>query len=229
MIPGVCPDCGCARPLSDYLADADARAALAAALECPAPLARLIPPYLALHAPAGRRVQMGKLARTIRELADLVQAGTVTRARETLPAPLAAWQRGLEEVLAARDAGTLSLPLSGHGYLCEVVHRQARAAGARSARETAPNHPSHRPFDAAPGQTEADIRADKARALSDYRSTERLLRDAAGPARLALGAQLAAQRRRLAALGIALPAAAGESADTDPAPDTATEDPADDC
>jgi len=146
MIPGACPDCGGKRPLPDYLADADTRAALAAALSLPAPLARLIVSYLDLHSPPGRAVHMPKLRRLLQELTDLISAGSVTRSHETRPAPLAAWQHGLEQLIAQRDAGTLSLPLKGHGYLCEIVHRHAGHHASRQQASTKPLHPSHRPF-----------------------------------------------------------------------------------
>jgi len=240
MIPGTCPDCGAKRPLPDYLEDVAARQALAElARLVPRPLGELVVEYLGLHAPPGKRVQMRKLARLLHDLAELLTAGTVTRGRETLPAPLAAWERGLQEVLANRDAGSLSVPLSGHGYLCEIVHRQQRTAGARSARATAPTHPSHRPFQ--PGAVGAGSpalssddqaaaqRCDKDQALSNYRSTARLLESASGVAAIALRAQLEAARRRLAALGIEMPIvdSAGEPAPTKPAPTKPDEDAAD--
>jgi hypothetical protein len=211
MIPGVCPDCGAARPLPDYLADAEARAALAEALRLlDAELGRLVVHYLALHAPAGRRIRLSKLRRLIGEVGELLRAGTVTRGGETLPAPLPAWRAGIEQVLANRDAGTLSLPLEGHGYLTEIVHRQQRTAGQRSARETRPTHASQRPFPPEPdaAAAPADGAEAKARALSDYRSTQRLLGSASGVTRAALKAQLSAQAGRLRALGVQLPAPA---------------------
>lgn len=149
MIPGTCPDCGGARPLADYLADADARVALVAALACPAELARLIVPYLALHAPPSRRVQMRKLARLISDLTALISAGTVTRHGDSRPAPHTLWQAAIEQVLTVRDAGTLTLPLDGHGYLTAVAHGLAvkGQGGSASAGPAAdgPIHPSHRP------------------------------------------------------------------------------------
>lgn len=140
MIPGTCPDCGASRPLPDYLADADARQALAAALALPSSLARGVVPYLALHAPQGRRVQMGKLTRLLRELTELVTAGTITRHGTERPCPMPVWIGALEQVLAARDAGTLSIPLDGHAYLTEIAWRQAAKPGGSAVRtRTTPN------------------------------------------------------------------------------------------
>lgn len=154
MIRGACPDCGSIRPLPDYLADAEARAALAAALECPAGLARRIIPYLALHAPPAKAIQSGKLARLLRELADALSSGQVTRKGDTRAAPQAIWERALDAVAANAAAGTLRLPLDGHGYLYTIAHDEASRAtpaaarpapGAAAADPAAPGHPSHRP------------------------------------------------------------------------------------
>jgi hypothetical protein len=152
----VCPVCSAAFPVEAGLLDPTARTALVAAISLwPTPVRGHAMRYLALHAPKARKIQMEKLARLLEEFAALVSAGTVTRNRETRPAPLAAWGAGLAEVLKSADAGTLDLPLNGHGLLAEIVFRAAGRAQAAVARETAPLHPSHRPaqLPAAPGLT----------------------------------------------------------------------------
>ena len=128
MIRGACPDCGAIRPLSDYLTDAETRAALAAALDCPAGLARRIVPYLALHSPAARCIQAGRLTRLLRELADLLGSGQITRQGTTHACPPAVWETAFDQVAAAHQAGTLSLPLDGHGYLLAIAHAKAAQA-----------------------------------------------------------------------------------------------------
>lgn len=142
----VCPVCSAAFPVEAGLLDPAARNALVAAIGLwPTPVRPHAMRYLALHAPKARKIQMEKLARLLEEFAALVSAGTVTRNRETRPAPLAAWGAGLAEVLKSAEAGTLDLPLNGHGLLAEIVFRSAGRAQAAVARETAPLHPSHRP------------------------------------------------------------------------------------
>ena len=157
-ILGTCWTCGETGPIELFLADAQARTALAAALRLPAELADLLIPYLALHAPVGepgrarRRLAPGKLTRLLEELAALISSGQVERNRDTRAAPQSAWADALRAVLAMRDAGTLVVPLTGHGLLCEIVYRQAvsgRAAAAGAAAR--PLHPSHLPA-AAPGR-----------------------------------------------------------------------------
>jgi len=178
-ILGTCWSCGAAGPLGLFLADAQARRALAAALKLPPELAEAIVPYLALHGPqprpdkdgvlVRRRLASDKLARLLDELHALVSAGTVTRKRDTRAAPLAAWVDGFAQVQRMRDAGTLDLPLDGHGLLCEIVYRRAGQAGAGRTAASAdqPLHPSHQPVAAAAIDTRrgavAELLAERAR------------------------------------------------------------------
>ncbi len=119
----VCPACQATWPAEAGLTDAHARAALKAALA-------LWPAEVQPH--------------LLRYL-GLVGAGVVTRHRDSRPAPLAAWGAGLGEVLALAEAGRLTLPLTGHGLLAEIVHRQAGQTQAQHAAAHRPLHPSHRP------------------------------------------------------------------------------------
>jgi hypothetical protein len=143
-IPGVCPSCGSKFDLPQALTDAEARQALGAALALPAPLARQVVPYMALLAPKGKAISMGKLARLLSELTQLVTEGKVTRKGETYGCPLELWQAGIMETLNARDAGSLILPLKDHAYLTEIVWRMA-AKASQQAKQRTVSHPSHRP------------------------------------------------------------------------------------
>jgi hypothetical protein len=147
----VCPVCSAAFPVEAGLADPAARAAVVAAIGLwPAAVRPHVLRYFALHAPRARKLQMDKLARLVADFATLISAGTVTRGRDTRPAPLAAWEAGLAQVLQSADAGSLDLPLHGHGLLAEIVYRAAGRAHAADQRATAPLHPSHRPAEIPP-------------------------------------------------------------------------------
>ncbi len=141
----VCPVCAATFPVEAGLHDAAARQALKAALSLwPPALSAPLFGYLALHRPAKQALRLPKLARLLDELVELVSSGTVTRHRETRPADPTAWGAGLAEVLKLAEAGTLTLPLQGHGLLAEIVHRQAGQRQTQTQRATAPLHPSHR-------------------------------------------------------------------------------------
>jgi hypothetical protein len=141
----ICPVCGVAFPADAGLQDAEARRALAVAMEIPNAVAAQVIYYLGMHAPPKRRIKWAKLTALISELSSLLESGQVTRNRETRAAPLAAWSRGLATVMEMHDAGKLSLPLEGHGLLCEIVFRDAAKADAQQAAASRPLHPSHHP------------------------------------------------------------------------------------
>jgi hypothetical protein len=52
-----------------------------------------------------------------------MQAGEIERNGQRYPAPQAAWLWAFAEMRKRRDAGSLQLPLKGHGYLYEVLTR----------------------------------------------------------------------------------------------------------
>ena len=142
----VCPCCAATFPVEAGLTDLAARQALKAALDpWPAPLAPHLFAYLALFRPSKQGLRWPKLARVIDELATLVASGQVSRHHEARPAPVAAWGAGLAEVLRLHETGGLTLPLQGHGLLCEIVHRQAGQRQQQQDAASRPLHPSHRP------------------------------------------------------------------------------------
>ena len=147
-LPACCPTCGTKGPVEAFLAEPKYKAAFAEALATPAPLAGLVLSYLGLFAPpSGRAVRADKLLRVARELRELVASGQVTRKGLTVAAPLDAWRYGLEQTLAARDAGTLELPLDDHAYLRSIVWRQGNKAAGRAEHGAAKvSHPSHRSY-----------------------------------------------------------------------------------
>ena len=175
-----CPVCRAPFPVDAGLADAAARAAVVAAIGLwPAALRPHVLRYFALHAPRERKMSMDRITTLLADFAALIDAGTVTRHHDTRPAPLAAWEAGLAQVLQAADAGSLDLPLHGHGLLAEIVYRAAGRAHAADQRATAPLHPSHRPAEIPPlagglaaeaaptaGPTETPAPAPRARSLT---------------------------------------------------------------
>lgn len=154
-LPGVCPACGATFSLEQALADGEARAALGAALMVPPEIGARVVRYLGLHAPAGRRLQWPKLTRLIVELTERIQAAGVSRRGVTHACPLATWAAALNEVLTQRDAGALTLPLKGHGYLDEIAWRLSGSGAAprRGARGVSgPGHPRPGASEPPPGR-----------------------------------------------------------------------------
>lgn len=187
-VQGTCPSCGAKAPLDHFVNDQKYRVALAAAFATPAGIASLVLPYLGLFAPTtGRAVRADKLARVCTEFKDLVTSAEVTRNRNTYAAPLELWRAGIESVLAARDTGSLILPLDSHAYLTEVVWRLARKATTKR-ETTAPvvSHASHKRFEDRPEE-----RATGRSSAAEVDGLRKLIAASKGEARTNLEAQLA--------------------------------------
>lgn len=116
-----CPCCGATSSLDVLVAHEDARAALAAVFQLSQPLGSALVRYLALFRPAKRELTMARVATLTHELLPSLQAGFIPRKGRDWPVTPGDWVHAIELTLLARDAGKLTLPLSGHGYLFEVL------------------------------------------------------------------------------------------------------------
>lgn len=135
-----CPACQAEFSLDVAIGrDEDARA-LADLLQRFVPLHGHLVRYLALFRPAKRRLSFARTVVLLTELQPDLARAAITRKGRDWAAPPAVWQSAIDQVLAARDKGTLVLPLTGHGYLFEVMvaHAdKAEAAGEREALDAA--------------------------------------------------------------------------------------------
>ncbi len=148
-IYGRCRECGYTAALEAFADDIKARTALAAALALPSALAETVLEYLPLHSAPGQRMRATKYTRLLQELLALIESGQVTRNRDTRPAPAQAWADGMRSVIEKHDAGTVTVPLNGHGLLCTIVHARAAAAALGEADARRALHPSHQRHDPA--------------------------------------------------------------------------------
>lgn len=118
-----CPCCGAQNSLEALLNDAQARNAVAAALNLPN-LGDRILRYLGLFRPRNRGLAWDRVTRLLEDLLADISAAEIQRDGRTWPAPLDAWKIAFDDLLDRRDK--LDLPLSGHGYLYEIIAAQAR-------------------------------------------------------------------------------------------------------
>lgn len=116
-----CPCCGAENSLDALIAHDAARDALAAVLRLDAGLARAAMRYLSLFRPARTTLSFERVARLLSELLPDMEAQRITRNRTEYPAPREAWQWAMTRCVDARDAGKLKTPLTGHGYLYEIL------------------------------------------------------------------------------------------------------------
>lgn len=85
------------------------------------PMAHLVVQYISLFSPEKQRLTLRKKVRIIQQLLpDLVRHAITHKGRDW-SAPPEAWQQAIEQMLAARQAGRLQLPMSGHGYLYAIL------------------------------------------------------------------------------------------------------------
>lgn len=129
-----CPACGALASLDVLLTAEGARDAVLLALQFPAPLGKRLIQYLALFRPATRELSFDRVATLLTEILPDIQAAKIKRGGRELVMPLDYWQLGIDAVLAARDAGRLTLPMKGHSYLYEILAGMVDKAEAK--RET---------------------------------------------------------------------------------------------
>ncbi|HRY88010.1 MAG TPA: hypothetical protein P5305_08985 [Rubrivivax sp.] len=92
--------------------------------------------YVALFRPAKRRLGLARMVALIEELMPDIERGAIARKGRDWPAPAGLWRAAIAQVLLNRDKGTLTLPLTGHGYLYEVLQGMADKAEAQAERDT---------------------------------------------------------------------------------------------
>lgn len=135
-----CPSCGTDYPVEAGLVEGDAKRLGAVLAGMEPVLGRAALQYLHLFKPPKTTLRLSRAVKLLAELADLVDPGTVCRDERSgmrRPATPATWAAGIEQMLAQRDR--LTLPLSQHNYLRQVVYAiadQADAAAERQREET---------------------------------------------------------------------------------------------
>lgn len=139
-----CPACGAVNSLDALIGNEAARSVLVQALE-QTPVGKRLIRYVALFRPAARQLSWDRTANLLGELLDLIKAGKIERHGRLWAAPEAAWVIALDEILARRDEGKLTLPLKSHGYLLEIITGQANKAEAKAEQADHDRRAGHTP------------------------------------------------------------------------------------
>lgn len=116
-----CPGCGAGFSLEVLIENEAARQALDAIVKISGGLLPPIVRYLALFRTEKRQLGFDKVARLLQELQPDLQRRQIIRNGQTYAAPPEAWGWAIEQVIMARDNGTLKLPLKTHSYLYQVL------------------------------------------------------------------------------------------------------------
>ncbi|SJN14066.1 hypothetical protein CZ787_13280 [Halomonas citrativorans] len=148
-LKATCPECGMTGDMAAFVTQGEHNQALAVALEMPAVLSSRIVRYLGMFRPKSRALASAKSARLLTELKDVITSSVIERKGITRAAPLTVWVAALDQLLERPPS---NLPLSGHGYLYEVVSNVAdRHAGeAERQREEAARNGAKQPANRAP-------------------------------------------------------------------------------
>lgn len=116
-----CPSCNAEMDLDVLLAHEEGRHVLAQLLQLGVPMGALLVRYVGLFRPGKRALSMSRTLSLLAELWPDMQRQAITRKGRDWTTTPAQWQQAIETVLAARDKGTLTPPLTSHGYLYEVL------------------------------------------------------------------------------------------------------------
>jgi hypothetical protein len=116
-----CPSCNAEMDLDVLLAHEEGRHVLAQLLQLGVPMGALLVRYVGLFRPGKRALSMSRTLSLLAELWPDMQRQAITRKGREWPTTPGLWQQAIEQVLAARDKGNLTLPLTSHGYLFEVL------------------------------------------------------------------------------------------------------------
>lgn len=114
-----CPCCGVTASLEVLITHDEARNLMVALAGISDELAKAALRYLGLFRPGERDLSWARAAKLLGELVPLIQAGEITRKRQSYPAPREAWIWAFNRVIEARDSGKLTPPLTSHGFLLE--------------------------------------------------------------------------------------------------------------
>jgi hypothetical protein len=182
-----CPSCGAEMDLDVLLAHEDSRQALAQLAAISLPLGKVVLQYLRLFKPATRAMSHSRTVKLITELLPDLQRQSIERKGREWDAPTEAWRIAIEHVLAMRDKGALTLPLTSHGYLYEVLAGMADKVEAKAESEVEQRRRQRRGDGGAPQPAAATLASAPAPAPANYSTPS--------PYALRLQAEIAAKRR----------------------------------
>lgn len=135
----ICGACGAEESLHSVLGrmvdDDQVRRLIADVVTVSLPLGALVIRYLQLFKPAKQKLRMARVREVLAELLPDIQRSTIERNGRIWPAGPDAWKAALQAVFDAQEKETLVLPLSGNGYLYQVLMRMADRVEAQAERQ----------------------------------------------------------------------------------------------
>lgn len=135
-----CPACGAEFDMAVLFACEDSQRAFARLAAVSIPMGARVLQYVGLFTPAKQRLTAAKKLKLIAQLLPDLERKAITHKGRDWAAPLDAWAQAIDQMLAARDASRLELPMKGHGYLYAILAGMAdkHEAHAEAERRTGP-------------------------------------------------------------------------------------------
>ena len=116
-----CPVCGTELDLAVLFSHEHDQRALARLAAVSIPLGGRVLQYLGLFTPPKQRLTAAKKIKLILQLLPDLEREAISWKGRDWPAPRTAWAMAIDQMLAARDAQRLELPMKGHGYLYAIL------------------------------------------------------------------------------------------------------------
>jgi len=116
-----CPVCGTELDLAVLFAHEGDQRAIARLAAVSIPLGARLLQYIALFTPPKQRLTAAKKIKLILQLLPDLEREAISWKGRDWPAPRTAWAMAIDQMLAARDAQRLELPMKGHGYLFAIL------------------------------------------------------------------------------------------------------------
>ena len=116
-----CPVCGAEFDLAVLFSHEHDQRALARLAAVSIPLGGRVLQYLGLFTPPKQRLTAAKKIKLILQLLPDLERGAISWKGRDWAAPRTAWAMAIDQMLAARDAQRLELPMKGHGYLYAIL------------------------------------------------------------------------------------------------------------
>ena len=116
-----CPVCGTEFDVGTLFANAADQAALARLASVSVPLGARVMQYITLFQPPKTRLTMPKKVKLILQLLPDLERGAINHKGRDWAISPEVWGMAIDQMLAARHAGRLELPMTGHGYLYSIL------------------------------------------------------------------------------------------------------------
>lgn len=131
-----CPICSTELTLVQLFAHEETQHAVARLAIVSMPLGARVLQYCTLFAPPKTRLTVPKQVKLMLQLLPDLERRAILHKGRLWAVPLALWAQGIDQMLSARAAGRLELPMTGHGYLYSILAGMADKHEAKAEAQT---------------------------------------------------------------------------------------------